>query len=229
MTELHMFSEVADVGNSEVAAFKEIKPETNMTIPEAKSFIESLFKENNNDSDGYYNSYETRSKNTPVDGIRGQWEGERGESKYIPSDETEEGKAAQDKLAEKNMNGVEYKYAEPDFSKCAEATVDIDNMTENREDYYDVDGNQKQGNFSQADTKCAELWNTVGKDGKSDWTASEVRDWRRENGYSWHERCDTKTMDLVSRDIHGYFGHYGGCSECKVRDSANVDGGGFDE
>lgn len=127
------------------------------------------------------------------------------------------------------MDGVDYNYAEPDFSECAEATVEIDDMTENRWDYYDEDGNLKQGNFSQADAKCAEQWNSIDKDGRSDWTAADVRDWRRENECSWHERCDTRTMDLVSRDIHGYFGHYGGCSECKVRDAANINGGGFDE
>lgn len=45
---------------------------------------------------------------------------------------------------------------------------------------------------------------------------------------SWHERCDTKTMDLVPYDIHSYCKHLGGVSECKARDSVN-DGGGFDE
>ena len=229
MSELHRKPEVTDIPKPEASAFKEIKPETDMTVSEAKSFVDSLFKEKSEISDGYYNSYETRSSNIPVDGVRGHWEGERGESKYVPSDETEEGKAAQHKLSEKDMDGVEYRYAEPDFSECAEATVEIDNMTENRGDYYDEDGNLKQGNFSQADEKCAEQWTFIEKDGKSDWTAADVRDWRRDNECSWHERCDTRTMDLVSRDIHGYFGHYGGCAECKVRDAANVDGGGFDE
>ena len=132
-------------------------------------------------------------------------------------------------MAEKDQDGVEYNYAEPDFSESAEATVEIDNMTEHRDDYIDADGKYQSGNFSQADAKCAEKWNASNKYGKSDWTAAEVRDWRRENQCSWHERCDTRTMDLVSRDIHSYFGHYGGCSEGKVRDAVNVDGGGFDE
>lgn len=229
MVEIPKKLEVTDVSKFEISAFKEIKPETDMSVSEAQSFLDSLFEEKQDASDGYYNSYETRSRIIPADGERGQWEAERGESKYIPSDTTEEGKAALDKLAEKGMDGIEYRYAEPDFSKCAEATVEIDNMTENRYDYEDTDGNRRQGNFSQADAKCAEQWDDLEKDGKIDWTAADVRDWRRENECSWHERCDTHTMDLVSTDIHGYFGHYGGCSECKVRDAINVDGGGFDE
>ena len=229
MPEIHRNPEISDTEKTEVSAFKEIKPETDMTVSDAKSFVDSLFKETQDTSDGYYNSYETRSSNIPVDGVRGKWEGERGESKYVPSDETDEGKAAKEKLAEKDQDGVEYNYAEPDFSESAEATVEIDNMTEHRDDYIDADGKYQSGNFSQADAKCAEKWNASNKDGKSDWTAAEVRDWRRENQCSWHERCDTRTMDLVSRDIHSYFGHYGGCSDCKVRDAVNVDGGGFDE
>lgn len=229
MPELHRNPEVSDVGKTEVSAFKEIKPETDMTVSEAKSFVDSLFEEKQDASDGYYNPYETRNARTPIDGVRGKWEGERGESKYVPSDQTEAGRAAIEKLADKGMDGIKYTYAEPDFSECAEATVEIDNMTEHRDDYIDADGNYTSGNFSQADAKCAAQWNDCQRDGRSDWKAEDVRDWRRENGYSWHERCDTRTMDLVAYDIHSYFGHYGGCSECKMRDAANVDGGGFDE
>lgn len=106
MPEIHRKPEVSDAEKPEVLAFKEIKPETDMTVSDAKSFVDSLFKETQDTSDGYYNSYETRSSNIPVDGVRGKWEGERGESKYVPSDETDEGKAAKEKLAEKDQDGV---------------------------------------------------------------------------------------------------------------------------
>ena len=187
-----------------------------------------VHSETDDASDGYYSDYKTRMDQTPKDGERGHWEGERGESKYVPSDQTDAGKDAKDKLEEKGMDGIEYKDAEPDFSECAEATVEIDNMTEHRYDYYDAKGNYTSGNFSQADAKCAEKWNESQRDGRTDWKAEDVRDWRRENNYSWHERCDTRTMDLVSYDIHSFFGHYGGCAECRGRDAADI-GGGFDE
>ena len=133
-----------------------------------------------------------------------------------------------DKLNEKGMDGIEYKNAEPDFSKCAEATVRIDDMTQNRDDYIGADGTIKQGNFTQADIKCSEKWNAEARDGKSDWTARDVYNWRHENKCSWHERCDTRTMDLVPFEIHSHCKHLGGVSECKVRDAVNV-GGEFDE
>lgn len=228
-----MFSEISkgdaqEVKHTEAQNFQDIKPESGMTVSEANKYWDNIFNEKTEVSDGYYNSYETRLSRTPLDNLRGHWEDERGESKYVPSDETEEGKAARDKLAEKNMDGIEYKYAEPDFSECAEATVEIPNMTENRLDYYDEDGNLKRGNFSQADLKCSEQWNDSQRDGRTDWKPEDIREWRRENNCSWHERCDTHTMDLVPQEIHSYFSHSGGCAECKVRDAADL-GGGFDE
>lgn len=125
------------------------------------------------------------------------------------------------------MDSIEYKNCEPDFSRCAEATVTIDDMTEHRYNYYNEEGTLMRGNFRQADEKCAEQWNDSRRDGRSDWQAFEVRDWRHENDLTWHERSDTRTMDLVSYDIHSYFGHSGGCSECRARDAG--DSGGFDE
>lgn len=45
MLEAHRKPEVNDIGKTEASAFKEIKPETNMTVSEAKAFIDDLFKE----------------------------------------------------------------------------------------------------------------------------------------------------------------------------------------
>ena len=223
-------SEVVKPKATDIPSYRDIKPESGMTVSEANKYWDIRFNGRAEVSDGYYIPYEKRLDRTPVTGdhLRGDWKGERGESRFIPSIETEKGKAAHDKLAEKGMDGIEYKYAEPDFSECAEATVEIDNMTENRGPYDDKDGNRQQGNFWQAEAKCAEQWNTDQREGKTDWSAKDVRDWRRANKYSWHERCDTRTMDLVPQEIHGYFTHSGGCWECKARDGANI-GGVFDE
>ena len=233
MLEIQRKPEIADVEKPDVSTFREIKPESNMTISEAKSFVDSLFQKMDDTSDGFYTSREDRMDRIPVEhSDRGIWEGERGESKFIPSEGTDRGRAAQEKLAEKELDGIEYKNTEPDFSGCAEATVEIDDMTEHRDDYYDTNGNRQLGNFSQADAKCAEQWNVSQKDGRADWTAIDVRDWRRENKCSWHERCDTHTMDLVARDIHEFFSHSGGIAECKARDKVSATayiGGGFDE
>lgn len=216
MQEIRQKPETPEVNAPEKPGFTEIRPETGLSPDQARDYVDRLFQDPRDTQDGYYNSLEDRLAHCPLDGLRGQWTPTRGESRFIPSDETDAGRAARDRLVEKGMDGIEYKNCEPDFSRCAEATVTIDNMTEYR-----------YGNFCQADEKCAEQWNDSRRDGRSDWQASEVRDWRHENDLTWHERSDTRTMDLVSYDIHSYFGHSGGCSECRLRDAG--DSGGFDE
>lgn len=219
-------SESAETSWTEKLGFKEIKPRDNLNISDARFYFDNLFQEMHDKEKEYYTSYEDRMSHTPKEGSElGSWEGERGESKFIPNKECE---AANIKLAEYGIDGVEYASAEPDFSKCCEAEVKIEKMTENRENYIDENNETQLGNFAQADTKCAEQWNAVYREGKDNWTAAEVRDWRRENKYSWHECCDTSTMQLVSRDIHSIFRHSGGVAECIVRDNSNT-GGKFDE
>ena len=226
MNELHSKPETTDIKNREIENFREIKPESDMSVKEAKSFVDGLFDETREKNDSHYVSYEDRLKYTPSEN-RVTWVAESGESKCIPKTETEQGEAAKKKLEEKGLDGIEYINAEPDFSKCSEATVEIDDMTEYRYDYIDKDGTPLQGNFSKADVKCAEQFNAEQKNGKTDWTPRDVKDWRQENKYSWHECCDTKTMQLVPYEIHSYFSHSGGVAECKARD--NNTGGGFDE
>lgn len=159
-------------------------------------------------------SYDERLKNTPLEGERGHWEGERGESTYIPA----EGSEIKDILDKHEQDGVNYKDGIPDFSPFSESTVEIDNMTDRRLG--------KDGNFDQADQKCAEQWNNEGRDGKVDWTKEDVQQWREDNGYSWHECNDRKTCQLIPTEVNDYFGHLGGVAECK---KANQEGSKFDE
>lgn len=173
-----------------------------------------------NKENDYLSTYKERLNQTPRDdGERGEWIGERGESKYIPND-----KVIVEILSQQNMDGIEYKNAIPDFSELSKCTVEIDNMTEMRRSYKEV-----IGNFEQCDKKCAELWNSSCQDGKNDWTARDVERWRETNGYSWHERNDMKTCDLILTKINDYFGHLGGVGECRRRDLQIDFGGEFDE
>lgn len=227
-------TEIAEMKNPERNNYREIKSEGEMTGKEARGFWDKVFEsmgigENTDTPKKYYSTYEERINRAPVEKPeRGHYEGERGESKFIPSDETENGRKAIEKLTEKGLDGIEYRNAEPDFSKCAEATVRIKHMTENRYDYGDEDGIRQKGNYTQANIKCAEMWNEIEKDGRSDWSGRDVEKYRVSNGLSWHECCDTKTMQLLPREIHEYFRHSGGVRECQIRDKS-IMGGEFDE
>jgi hypothetical protein len=147
---------------------------------------------------------------------RGEWMGEHGNSVFRPSDPD-----ARRALEKYGQTGIEYRDGNPDFSKVSEATVKITGMNENR----------LTNNFPKADNECAKLWNKEGKFGKNDWTAREVKEWRKEKRYSWHERTDRTTMDLVQRDIHDECKHYGGVAECKRFEKSYglYQGGKFDE
>ena len=147
-----------------------------------------------------------RIKHTPVEGRGGHWLGERGNSKWIPAEAK-----AKEALAKSGQDGINFKNGVADFSKVSEQTVEIDHMTELR-----------SSNFKQADTKCAEAWNKEMRDGRNNWTADQVKQYRHENNLSWHERSDMKHCDLVSKDIHGEIRHSGGVYECKIRDGVDV-------
>lgn len=145
----------------------------------------------------YYSSYDERvgyASNT--DGV---WEGEIGESKVVPNNPE-----IKKSLKEFGIDGIEYKNGIPDFTPISAAIVRIPDMTEIR-----------PRNFRQADKACAIQWNKEAKDGKTDWTQAYVESWRKENGYSWHEHNDMRTMYLVKSDIHLECKHLGGVSECK--------------
>lgn len=180
---------------------------------------------------GKYNSYETRWQRTSVDDnpMLGYYEGERGESKFIPSSRTAEGIIINEILENYGLDGITYRNAEPDFETCAEAVVTITDMTENRENCYSDDGTFVMGNFSQADIQLAEKWNIEKREDRNDWQPRDVYDYRKANRLTWHEKCDTKTMVLVRFEINMFFRHSGGCSECRTRDSITDNGGGFDE
>ncbi|MCD8396910.1 MAG: HNH endonuclease [Lachnospiraceae bacterium] len=232
MSEVHSL-DVDEIRKIESASFKNIKPETDITVSEAKSYLQSLFfskfdadrdeiTENtaeetkdcqDDEEDIYYSSFEERLMQTPGDsGERGIWSGERGNSDYTPTDQE-----IKSILAIYGKDFITYKDAIPDFSGVSESTVEIDDMTEKR-----------SRNFEQCDEKCAEQWNKEGRENRNDWSARDVKEWRQEKGYSWHERNDMKTCDLIPTKVNDYFGHLGGVSECKKRDLVE-NGGKFDE
>lgn len=224
--------ESSEIKTPEANKYKEIKPENGTTYSDSKQFWQEEFSGNHTEMSSndakekpeFFTTKEERVERTPPeDTDKGHWEGSRGDGKFVPNENSEEGKAIKERLSEFGQDGIEFKDGVVDFSKVADTTVEIDNMTENRHNYFNSNGEKKLGNFSQADKKCAEYWNSIERDGRSDWQARDVKTWRHENAYSWHERSDMKTCDLVPRDIHNFYTHSGGCAECKRRD-ANIGG-----
>ena len=144
-------------------------------------------------------------KGCPVEGNGGTWDGERGNSKWLP----DRGEVPKNPLTNPNgltwgeildkygIDGIQFEDGEPDFSDISKGEVQIDDFTDDR-----------GSNFDQADEKLAEQHGC---------TPEEVEAWRRENGYTWHECRDCETMQKVPREVHGNISHYGGISGYKSK------------
>lgn len=131
----------------------------------------------------------------------GDWTGEKGDSKWIPDDAKIPGKANPEEKSwgqikkEFEIDGINFKNAEPDFSEIARGEAHIEDFSDNRD-----------CNFKQADEKEAL---------KRGCSPEDVKEWRKENGYTWHERKDCETMDKVPSIVHNNVFHSGGISEKK--------------
>lgn len=155
-------------------------------------------------------------KGCPLEGNGGHWEKERGNSIWYPNREeipknpyTNPNGLNWGQILDKyGIDGIEFKNGEPDFSPVSKGTVEIDHFTDNRY--------AKGGNFDQASEKLAE---------QRGCTKEEVKEWMKENGYTWHERSDCKTMEKVPTEVHGNVRHSGGISEFKSNQEKNSDVG----
>ncbi len=215
-------NETKEITTPKIENYKEIHPQKGMTFENAKTYWNNLFS-GKLDKEIRTKYEEEAVKHMPAEGFRGKYVDDGKTEKYVPKDSTEAGKVCIEKLKEYGLDGIEYKNFEPDFSKVSEGTVKINHMSENRHDYYDENGMRQEGNYTQADKKCAKLWNIQKKGGRTDWTEKEVDKWRHnpEHHCIWHETSDAKTMNLVPEEIHKFFTHAGGVVMCKIRDGGN--------
>ncbi len=147
-------------------------------------------------------------KNCPIDGNNGRWDGERGDSNwypdsdYIPKRSNPEDKTWKGIFDKHGIDYIPFKDGEPGFSEISKGTVEIEQFSDNRTD-----------NFDKADIELAKQKGT---------TPVEVAKWRKENGYTWHECKDMKTMQKVPSEIHNNIAHSGGISEIKKENGDNI-------
>lgn len=134
----------------------------------------------------------------------GEWDGEAGNSKWIPEGEKVPQKQLginpdeqtwKEILEEFKIDGVNFENKEPDFLEISKETVKIDNFSTDR-----------TKNFIQANEITAE---------KRGCSPDDVEDWMDKNKYTWHERSDCETMDKVPSKVHNFISHSGGISKEK--------------
>ena len=146
-------------------------------------------------------------KGCPIDGNGGTWTGERGDSEWKPDDNEIPTRYNPDGLSWKEIKEkygfetIPFNDGEPDFSEVPKGEVKIDDFSSSR-----------TKNFSQADEKLAE---------QRGCTPEEVKKWREENKYTWHECSDCNTMQKVPSEVHGNVSHTGGISETKSKENTS--------
>lgn len=130
----------------------------------------------------------------------GEWTGVEGESDFILNNPIilKDGT----KIAK-----VTYKNGIPDFSPYAIAEVKVPKMTNDR--------TGRGGNYEQADAALAEYWSKIKYSDKSNWTSSDVKNFRESYPIklTWHEMSNMESMQLVPFDVNDTFKHYGGVAE----------------
>jgi hypothetical protein len=147
-----------------------------------------------------------RFKNCPVSD--GRWDGERGDSNwypdrdYVPGKANPEGKTWGEILDKYGIDHISFKDGEPDFSEISKGDVEIEPFSDDRTD-----------NFDKADIELAK---------QKGCSPEEVAKWRKENGYTWHECKDMKTMQKVPSEVHNNVPHSGGISEAKKGNGDNI-------
>lgn len=149
-------------------------------------------------------SAEVKADNYRFPRSGGEWSGEPGNSEWEPDSDTIPGDRNGTNPDDKTWKEIKNQYdfdtisfedGRPDFSEVSKGNVEIENFSDNR-----------RKNFVQADEKLAE---------QKGCQPSEVRQWRTENKYTWHEESDCKTMRKVPSEVHGNIPHDGGISEMK--------------
>ena len=144
-----------------------------------------------------------RIKQTPKNNpLRGYWTGKRGNSVFIPTHNQDEIIKILNKY---NLCVINYQKGIIDLNPCSIATVSLFKM-------YII----RYKNFKICDMLCANLWNNSNFSNKKDWTNYNVKNYRKQYHYSWHECNDCVHCELVPTKINSFFSHFGGIAECKI-------------
>ena len=194
------FAQLNEVKESLLKRFSE--------CPLSKSCETKIFDKQMSDYDKPLAVVYDNVKNCPIEGNNGHWDGERGNSNwypdldFVPGKANSEGKTWSEILNKYSIDHIPFRDGEPDFSEISKGTVEIEQFSDSRTD-----------NFDKADIDLAK---------QKFCTPEEVAKWRKDNGYTWHECKDMKTMQKVPSEVHNNITHSGGISEAKKVSGDNI-------
>ena len=228
-------AEIKNLENAEnldrTSAFKEIKPETSITVDDAKSILRGLFNfgektdkektELEKTVDNYIKDLKDKSDcpetiadlDTPVSQLgkavdlrncpldNGEWTGERGNSKWIPDENYTPQKSNPDN---KTWGELLSKHS-IDGINFKDGEPDFSVISKGEVQIEDF-GVNRSNNFDKANIELAK---------QKGCSPEDVEKWMKDNHYTWHECSDMKTMQKVPSEIHNNIPHRGGVSAKK--------------
>lgn len=186
--------------------FVDFSENTDTSFEEDEEILDVLEGDEDDDLIDIVDAMEYKASGCPIDGHGGEWDGIRGDSVWypdrdvVPTRYNPDGLTWGEILDKYGIDGIEYKDGDPDFSPISKGEVEIDDFTDDR-----------TSNFAQADEALAK---------QKGCSPEDVKKWREENGYTWHECRDCKTMQKVPREVHNNMDHTGGVSEYKKNNSS---------
>ena len=137
-----------------------------------------------------------------------------------PNLDSPKGREALRRMQEFGVNEIRCVKGVVDFSTVSAAQTTIEGMTS------DLDKNKRLGFKAFAEQFNNERPLPNGEH----WDEAKVKEFAQENELEFHECSDMRTVQLVPREIHRYFKHYGGRAECRIRDGEKPrSNDGFDE
>jgi hypothetical protein len=197
-----------NVESSEISQ-KDTKERRDNEETSKNEIAESLFGNEGKQLDKFDTSDAPHKTRLPSEGSGGSWTGEPGNSEWrLDRNYTPEGTSNRDSstwgqiLDKYDIKEIPFKDGYPDFSEISKADVEIDDFS-----------TERYSNFTQADEKYAEEYGN---------SPREIKQWRKDNNYTWHECEDEKTLQLVPTEIHGNIPHSGGISEAKAHSGGSV-------
>lgn len=143
----------------------------------------------------------------------GHWEEDEGNSKWIPDKDAivtwrKDGKTYTDTyeniMERYQIDGIDYVNKEPDFSGIEDSLVKHVELNDFSTTRTGKDGTYDMANIAAAERLSSETGEV--------WTPQLVKKYMAENGLTWHECADRKTVRAIPVEINAAFIHTGGIS-----------------
>ena len=143
----------------------------------------------------------------------GQWEGEEGNSKWIPDEDAlvtwrkggeTHTEAYRDIMDRYGFDGIDYFNKEPNFKPYEDPFIQHVEL-----ESFSGERTGSGGTYTMAGEAAAKR---LSQETGEEWTPQRVQDYMSAHGLTWHECADRKTVRAIPTEINAAFKHSGGIS-----------------